>query len=164
MATYTYINYALYYKLDDSEKDKCVEGFGQTLSQTGHLCSSIEQDHDGDHLLQMHYGHDNPDAYPDAHLAVMAFKASFVCGGMVLATHMQHCTNVLSGWAGFIHQLAANYRADLIGSPYPSWDPACLDLSALDKSPVPENQRIDVPKSRIFDLAAPIPLPDGVGK
>ena len=51
MATYTYINYALYYKLDDSEKDKCVEGFGQTLSQTGHLCSSIEQDHDGDHLL-----------------------------------------------------------------------------------------------------------------
>ncbi|KAL2195858.1 hypothetical protein P885DRAFT_61626 [Corynascus similis CBS 632.67] len=102
MATYTYINYALYYKLDDSEKDKRVEGLGRILSQTRHLCSSIEQDHDGDHLL-MHYGHDNPDAHPDAHLDVMAFKASFVRRGMVLVTHMHHYTNDLSGWAGFIH-------------------------------------------------------------
>ncbi|KAK4251670.1 hypothetical protein C7999DRAFT_27746 [Corynascus novoguineensis] len=134
MATCTFINYALYYKLGDSEKDKTVEGLGRTLSQTRHLCGSIEQDPDGDHSLvrkkgdsvelhHMRYGDDNPDAHPHTRLAVMALKASF------------------AGLAGFIHQLAANYRANLTDSPYPSWDTTCLDLSALDKPPQQQQQQ-----------------------
>ncbi|KAF5861865.1 hypothetical protein ETB97_012416 [Aspergillus alliaceus] len=53
LAACTYNNYALFFKLDDTEKGKAVgvlkAGLERTLSQARHLCGSIEKDPTGGH-------------------------------------------------------------------------------------------------------------------
>ncbi|KAH6850969.1 hypothetical protein B0I37DRAFT_414331 [Chaetomium sp. MPI-CAGE-AT-0009] len=113
-------------------------------------------------IPHMRFGADNPAAHPDLCPAVMALKASFVRGGLVLLTHMHHLANDLSGWASFTQQLADNCRASLTGTPYPPWDPACLVVARqLAKPPVPDNEKIDSAATLLNDPSAPAPLPGG---
>ncbi|OIW24594.1 hypothetical protein CONLIGDRAFT_685556 [Coniochaeta ligniaria NRRL 30616] len=53
LSAMTYNNYALFFKLDDSEKSKVAdvlkEGLERTLSQARHLVGTIEKDDDGHH-------------------------------------------------------------------------------------------------------------------
>ncbi|KAK1965278.1 hypothetical protein LY78DRAFT_738592 [Colletotrichum sublineola] len=74
-----------------------------------------------------------------------AFKANFIRGGLVLSTHSHHVAVDLMAWAGFIHQLAENCYAFANGTPYPTWDPACLDLSRLLKPEPPEEEKVEGP-------------------
>jgi hypothetical protein len=214
VATCTFNNYALFFRLDDADKPKAVEGLqhglARTLSQTRHLCATIEQDADGDHsfvrrkggtveihvqwldaiedadkypsledlknsyfttqalgdldlwrIPHMKYGQRNPDAQPGVLKAVMALKASFIRGGLVLNIHMHHYSNDLAGWEGFTHQLADNCRAFLTGTAYPPWDLACLDVSRFTKPPVSEEQKIDLPGPLFYDPKVPSALPGG---
>ncbi|KAK4042299.1 hypothetical protein C8A01DRAFT_33648 [Parachaetomium inaequale] len=214
IATCTFNNYGLFFRLDDADKNKAVEalrhGLARTLSQTRHLCCTIEQDPNGDHsfvrrkadtvelhvqwldapedadkypsledlqdshfttralgdldlwrIPHMKYGQYNADARPGALKAVMALKASFIRGGMLLNIQMHHYSNDLAGWANFTHQLADNCHAFLTGTAYPPWDPDCLDVSRFTKPPVPENQKIDLPGPLFYDPAVPLPLPGG---
>ncbi|KAK1987829.1 acyltransferase [Colletotrichum cereale] len=74
-----------------------------------------------------------------------AFKANFVRGGLVLSTHCHHAAVDVMAWAGFVHQLAENCYAFAKGTAYPTWDPACLDLSRLLKPEPPEEEKVEGP-------------------
>ncbi|KAK1838808.1 acyl transferase [Colletotrichum chrysophilum] len=89
----------------------------------------------------MTYG-EKPEAYPDNSPVISAFKANFVRGGLVFNMHNHHYANDVMGWAGFTHQLAENCYAIVHGTPFPSWDPACNDLSRLTKPDPPEELRV----------------------
>ncbi|KAI8301902.1 Trichothecene 3-O-acetyltransferase TRI101 [Colletotrichum sp. SAR11_59] len=89
----------------------------------------------------MTYG-EKPEAYPDNSPVTSAFKANFVRGGLVFNMHHHHYANDVMGWAGFTHQLAENCYAIVHRTPFPSWDPACNDLSRLTKPDPPEELRV----------------------
>ncbi|KAH6616121.1 acyltransferase [Chaetomium sp. MPI-SDFR-AT-0129] len=98
----------------------------------------------------MTYG-EKAEAHPDNQPVVSAFKANFVRGGLVFNMHHHHYANDVMGWSGFTHQLAENCRAAFASNntatavAFPAWDPACLDLSRLTKSEVPEASKVDGP-------------------
>ncbi|KAL2153582.1 hypothetical protein VTH82DRAFT_4737 [Thermothelomyces myriococcoides] len=193
----TYNNYALFFRLEDAEKQRVAEtlkqGLERTLSQARHYVGTIERDPEGGHsfvkkrdstvqfvvqwlddprdsaeypsiddmertnfcaitlgdqatwsVLPMTYG-EKPEAHPDNHPVVSAFKANFVRGGLVFNMHHHHYANDVMGWSGFTHQLAENCTAVLRGTAFPTWDPACLDLSRLIKAEVPEEAKVDGP-------------------
>ncbi|GES59496.1 related to Tri201-trichothecene 3-O-acetyltransferase [Aspergillus terreus] len=193
----TYNNYALFFRLDDAEKRKAATvlkaGLERTLSQTRHLCGTIEKDPEGGHSFvkrkdstvqffvqwldaagpeypslddiekahfsattlgdltrwsvpPMTYG-EKPEAHPDAHPTVAAYKANFVRGGLVFIMHHHHYANDVMGWVGLTHQLAENCRAVCLhdASAFPPWDTACLDRARLTKPEVREEAKIDGP-------------------
>ncbi|PYH93145.1 hypothetical protein BO71DRAFT_399983 [Aspergillus ellipticus CBS 707.79] len=191
----TYNNYALFFKLDDENKQKAVDalkaGLQQTLSQARHLCGTIEKDPAGGHsfvkrkestvrlfvqwldgpneelptfdqiekshfcatalgdldlwsVSPMTYG-EKPEAHPDSSPVVVAFKANFIRGGLVLNMHHHHYANDVMGWAGFTHQLAENCYAIFNNTAFPKWDPACLDLSRLIKKEPAEEAKVEGP-------------------
>ena len=86
-----------------------------------------------------------PEADLDNSPTVSAFKANFIRGGLVFNIHMHHCSNDIMGFASFTHQLAENCRAIHNKTPFPPWDPACLDRSRLSRIEVPEEAKIDGP-------------------
>ncbi|KAB8075844.1 transferase [Aspergillus leporis] len=92
----------------------------------------------------MTYG-EKREAHPDTSPIASAFLANFVRGGLVLVTHMHHYANDVMGWAGFIHQLAENCYAIKNGTPFPTWDLACNDVSVVSKPDPPIEKRIDGP-------------------
>jgi hypothetical protein len=92
----------------------------------------------------MTYG-EKPEAHPDNSPVVSAFKANFVRGGLVFIMHHHHYANDVMGWSGFTHQLAENCYAIVNKTPFPAWDPACLDISRLVKPEVPEESKVDGP-------------------
>ena len=93
------------------------------------------------------YG-EKPESHPDASPMVSAYKANFVRGGLVLNMHVHHYAQDLKGWAGFARQLAENCYAIVNGTPFPGWDPACLDRSRLTKPQVPPKQQVEGPPPR----------------
>ncbi|KAF3799582.1 hypothetical protein GCG54_00002285 [Colletotrichum gloeosporioides] len=146
-------------------------GLERTLAQARHMNGSIEKDPEGGHSFTKKKGStvafhikwlDDPsdaERYPsfdDIHKAnynavilgdqrlpvTSAFKANFVRGGLVFNMHHHHYANDVMGWAGFTHQLAENCYAIVHGTPFPSWDPACNDLSRLTKPDPPEELRV----------------------
>ncbi|TDZ74628.1 Trichothecene 3-O-acetyltransferase TRI101 [Colletotrichum trifolii] len=92
----------------------------------------------------MTYG-EKPEAKPENNPTTAAFKANLVRGGLVLNMHHHHYANDVMGWAGVAHQLAENCRAIIKNAPFPTWDPACNDLSRLTKADPPEVSKIDGP-------------------
>ena len=213
---HNYHIFGLYIRLDDAAKGRAVEGvrhaLARTLSQTRHLCGTIEKDSQGvsgysfvlrkgdtvelhvqwldspsdrdkypslDDMEQSHFstktlGNLNlwivrglaygprPEAHRDARPIMLALKANFVRGGLLLNTHIHHASNDAGGWAGFMHQLAENCSAFLSNIPYPPWDMACLDVSRLIKPNVPEDQAADrVPVVADDLLSDPVPVPGG---
>ncbi|KAG8160791.1 hypothetical protein KVR01_009055 [Diaporthe batatas] len=195
-----YVSFAVFFKIeDDSEKPKVAEllikGLEKTLSQTRHLCGTIEKDPEGGHSFMkrrdstvvfvtkwmdqgehketwpsfadlekanfvskalgdmadysvspMTYG-EKPEASLDAHPKVAAFQANFIRGGLVFVMHHHHMANDVMGWAGELHQLAENCAAIWNNTAFPTWDPACLDLSRLTKPEYPADQQVDGPPS-----------------
>ncbi len=213
---HNYHIFGLYFRLDDADKERAVEGLrhalARTLSQARHLCSNIEKDPQGvsgysfvrrkgstvdlhvqwldspndrdkypslDDMEQSHFstkrlGNFNlwivpnlaygprPEPHRDARPIMLALKANFVRGGLLLNTHVHHASNDAGGWAGFMNQLADNCSAFLNGAPYPPWDMACLDISRLIKPNVPEDQAADRAPSVPDDiLSKPLPVPGG---
>lgn len=193
-----YVSYAIFFKIeDDSDKPKIAEllkqGLEKTLSQTRHLCGTIEKDPNGGHsfvkqpdstvpfvikwmdqaedreaypsfadlekanfmskalgnltewsVSPMIYG-ERPEASLDAHPKVAAFQANFIRGGLVFVMHHHHAANDVMGWAGELHQLAENCAAIWNKTAFPTWDPACLDLSLFTKPDYPADQQVDGP-------------------
>ncbi|KAK1702852.1 transferase family-domain-containing protein [Colletotrichum lupini] len=92
----------------------------------------------------MTYG-ERPEATPEHSPVTVGFKANFVRGGLVFSTHHHHYSQDVMAWAGFIHQLAENCSAFSNGTPYPSWDPACNDVSRFLKPEPPEEEKVDGP-------------------
>ncbi|KAL2138699.1 hypothetical protein VTI28DRAFT_6372 [Corynascus sepedonium] len=193
----TYNNYALFFRLEDANKESVAailkKGLERTLSQARHYVGTIEKDLEGGHSFvkkkdstvrfvvqwldspedsakypsiddiertnystvtfgnletwsvpPMTYG-EKAEAHPDNNPVVSAFKANFVRGGLVFNMHHHHYANDVMGWSGFTHQLAENCRALMGQATFPSWDPACLDLSRLIKEDAPEEERVDGP-------------------
>ena len=113
-------------------------------------------------IPHLRYGADNPAAHPDSRPVALAFKASFIRGGLVLVTHMHHLANDLSGWASFVQQLADNCHASLTDTNYPPWDPASLVVARrIAKPPVPDDQKVDRPAPMLNDPSVPLPLAGG---
>ncbi|KAJ5980365.1 Transferase [Penicillium waksmanii] len=191
----TYNNYALFFRMEDSMKCRAIEvlklGLERTLSQTRHLCGTIEKDREGGHsfvkkkddtvkfvvqrldlegdtypsfdqiekenfrtaflgdlnlwsVAPMTYG-EKPEALPDSSPVVAAYKANFIRGGLVLNLHHHHYANDVMGWAGFARQLSENCYAVFNNTAFPSWDPACLDVSRLTKADLPDEAKVDGP-------------------
>ncbi|KAF7558194.1 hypothetical protein G7Z17_g18 [Cylindrodendrum hubeiense] len=92
----------------------------------------------------MTYG-EKPEAHPDSSPIVAAYKANFIRGGLVFNMHHLHYAQDVMGWTGLTHQLAENCNAIATGAEFPSWDPACLDVSRITKPEVPEENKIDGP-------------------
>ncbi|KAL2865303.1 transferase [Aspergillus lucknowensis] len=92
----------------------------------------------------MTYG-EKPEANPDNHPVVAAYKANFVRGGLVFIMHHHHYSNDIMGWAGLTHQLAENCYALINKTPFPEWDPENLDHSRLIKPDPPEEAKVDGP-------------------
>lgn len=191
----TYNNYALFFRMEDGTKSRAIEvlksGLERTLSQTRHLCGTIEKDAEGGHsfvkkqdgtvefvvqrldlegenypsfdeiekenfrtaflgdlnlwsVAPMTYG-EKPEAHPDSSPVVAAYKANFIRGGLVLNLHHHHYANDVMGWAGFARQLAENCYAVFNDTPFPSWDPSCLDVSRLVKAEISDEAKVDGP-------------------
>lgn len=96
----------------------------------------------------MTYG-EKEEAKPENNPKVSAFKANFIRGGLVFNMHHHHWSNDVMGWAGYTHQLAENCYAFLNGTPYPSWDLACLDVSHLCKKEPPVEDKIEGPPAQV---------------
>lgn len=139
------------------KKDSTVKFVVEHLDLLGEKYPSfdqIEQSHFSATILgdlgpwsvsPMTYG-EKPEAHPDNSPVVAAFKANLIRGGLVFIMHHHHYANDVMGWAGFTHQLAENCYAIIHKTTFPSWDPACLDLSRLTKKEVPEKEMVDGPK------------------
>lgn len=92
----------------------------------------------------MTYG-EKPEASLDAHPKAAAFQANFIRGGLVFMMHHHHAANDVMGWAGELHQLAENCAAIWNKTAFPTWDPACLDVSPFTKREYPAGEQIDGP-------------------
>ncbi|KAJ5712077.1 Transferase [Penicillium malachiteum] len=128
--------------LDSPEKSNDYPSFDEIAG--GNFCTSVLGDLARWSVPTMTYG-EKPEAHPDNSPVVAAYKANFIRGGLVFIMHHHHYSNDVMGWAGLAHQLAENCYAVVNQTPFPSWDPACLDLFRLTKPPVPEELRIDGP-------------------
>ncbi|GKT87063.1 acyl transferase [Colletotrichum tofieldiae] len=107
----SYNHYAIFFRLEDAEKPRVVETLKAGLEKT--LAQPITS----------------------------AFKANFVRGGLVFSIHSHHYAADVMGWAGFVHQFAENCYAFAKGTAYPTWDPACQDVSRLLKPEPPRRKR-----------------------
>lgn len=92
----------------------------------------------------MTYG-EKPEADPDASPVVASYKANFIPGGLVFNMHSHHYSNDVMGWGSFTKQLAENCHALVHATPFPPWDPACLDRSRFTAPAIPEESRVDAP-------------------
>ncbi|KAJ5822673.1 Transferase [Penicillium robsamsonii] len=110
----------------------------------GNFCTSVLGDLKCWSVPPMTYG-EKPEAHPDSSPVVAAYKVNFIRGGLVFIMHHHHYSNDVMGWAGLAHQLAENCYATVNQTPFPQWDPACMDLSRLTKPIVPEDSKIDGP-------------------
>ena len=96
-------------------------------------------------VLPMTFGL-NPAAQVSNRPTVSAFKANMIKGGIVFAAPVHHFAADMTGWAGFMHQLAENCRALLHHTDFPTWDDRCHSaLSRLVKEEAPEEDKIDLP-------------------
>lgn len=95
-------------------------------------------------VAPMKYG-EKPEALLDCSPVVAAYKANFIRGGLILNMHHHHFSNDVMGWAGLARQLSENCYAAFHGTAFPSWDPACLDVSRLIKADIPDEDRVDGP-------------------
>ncbi|KXH66024.1 hypothetical protein CSAL01_12292 [Colletotrichum salicis] len=93
-------------------------------------------------VLPMTYG-ERPEATPERSPVTAGFKASFVRGGLVFSIHHHHYSQDVMAWAGFIHEPVENCSAFSNGTAYPSWDPACNDVSRFLKPEPPEEEKVD---------------------
>ncbi|GKT46986.1 trichothecene 3-O-acetyltransferase TRI101 [Colletotrichum spaethianum] len=93
----------------------------------------------------MTYG-EKPEANLEQSPITSAFKANFVRGGLVFSIHSHHYAADVMGWAGFADQLAENCYAFTNGTAYPTWDPACQDVSRLLKPEPPEEEKVEGPQ------------------
>ncbi|KXG50428.1 Transferase [Penicillium griseofulvum] len=109
-----------------------------------YFCTSALGDLSRWSIPPMTYG-EKPEAHIDSSPVVAAYKANFIRGGLVFIMHHHHYSNDVMGWAGLAHQLAENCYATVNQTPFPSWDPACLDLSRVTKPIVPEESLVDGP-------------------
>lgn len=91
------------------------------------------------------HGYGRPEAHPDRSPVVAGFQVNLVRGGLVFNMHQHHYANDILGWAGFTHQLAENCYAIVHSTPFPPWDPACLDVSRFAKPEPAESEKIDSP-------------------
>jgi hypothetical protein len=186
-----YVPLALFFEVNDDDKPRMItvlrDAISRTLSQTRHLCGTIEKEPQGGHsfvkkkdstvsfvvqhlddgypalanlrekdyrtcalgglatwcILPMTWG-EKPEAELDHSPQVAAFKLSLIRGGAVFVLHHHHAANDVQGWAGMLHQLAGNAAAIWHGTPFPSWDPACLDWGRFIMD-VPPDQQVDAP-------------------
>ncbi|KAB5566313.1 transferase [Coniochaeta sp. 2T2.1] len=92
----------------------------------------------------MTYG-EKPEADPDASPVVASYKANFIPGGLILNMHSHHYANDVAGWASVTRQLADNCRAIIDSTPFPPWDPACLDRSRFASPPIPVSAQVSAP-------------------
>lgn len=94
--------------------------------------------------LPMTYG-EKPEADADHNPVISSFKANLIPGGLVFNMHSHHYSNDVMGWSAFTKLLAGNCYASMHQTPFPSFDPKCLDNSRFATPPVPEAQRVDAP-------------------
>lgn len=127
----------------DSPKDSAAYPSFDDIAKAN-FCTSALGDLSCWSVPPMTYG-EKPEAHPDCSPVVAAYKANFIRGGLVFIMHHHHYSNDVMGWAGLTHQLAENCYAIVNQTPFPSWDPACLDLSRLTKPDVPEESKVDGP-------------------
>ncbi|OQE34825.1 hypothetical protein PENCOP_c015G02132 [Penicillium coprophilum] len=128
--------------LDSPEDSDDYPSFDEVAEKN--FCTSALGDLKRWSVPPMTYG-EKPEAHPDNSPVVAAYKLNFIRGGLVFIMHHHHYSNDVMGWAGLVHQLAENCYATVNRTPFPSWDPACLDLSRLTKPIVPEDSKIDGP-------------------
>ena len=124
---------------EDSAKYPSLDDFEQA-----NFCSVTLGDLDLWSVPPMTYG-EKPEAHSDNRPVVSAFKANFIRGGLILMMHHHHYANDVMGWTGFTHQLAENCYAAFNNTPFPTWNPSCLDLSRFTKPNPPEKLKIDGP-------------------
>ncbi|KAJ5126327.1 hypothetical protein N7526_008504 [Penicillium atrosanguineum] len=151
-----------------------IAGLERTLSQARHLCGTIEKDPAGGHSFvkkkdstvrlfvqwldspavredypsfdEIHDGDYRTSLLGDIQRWIVAsYKANFIQGGLVFIMHSHHYSNDVTGWAGLTHQLAENCYAIANKTPFPTWDPACMDLSRLTKPEMPNEVKVDGP-------------------
>ncbi|KAM7204513.1 Transferase [Rhypophila sp. PSN 637] len=94
----------------------------------------------------MTYG-EKAEADPDTSPAVASYKANFIPGnGLILNMHSHHYANDLVGWAHFTQQLAENCSSIVNNTPFPPWDPACLDRSRFSSPVISDSSsQVDAP-------------------
>ena len=101
-------------------------------------------------LEGMPYGENLPESNPYNSPITSGFQLNLIRGGAVLSSHIHHWAADLMGWSNFTRQLADNCRAIHVSrqtqSPieWPSWDPACIDVTRFCKS-VPKESLVDGP-------------------
>ncbi|KAF4458916.1 acyl transferase [Fusarium albosuccineum] len=76
-----------------------------------------------------------PEAHPDNHPPMSSFKLNFIPGGLIFNMHDHHYSNGLTGFNGFVKQVAENCYAILNKTEFPSFDPLCLDRGAFGLLP-----------------------------
>ncbi|KAK8031227.1 hypothetical protein PG990_000961 [Apiospora arundinis] len=100
----------------------------------------------------MPYGEGRAESNPSNSPIISGYQLNFVRGGAMLSSHIHHWAADLVGWRNFTGQLADNCRAiwdaRATGSSpkWPSWDPACIDVSRFTKQ-LPKDQLVDGPLS-----------------
>ncbi|KAI1651896.1 transferase family-domain-containing protein [Daldinia loculata] len=92
----------------------------------------------------MTYG-EKPEAHPDNHPIISAFKANFIRGGLVLNMHFHHYACDVMGMSGFVEQLADNCYAIVNNTPFPPWSDNHFGVPHFIKDLPPEDQMIDGP-------------------
>lgn len=125
----------------DAPEDSTVYPSFDDIAQRNFCCAALGDLNEWS-VPPMTYG-EKPEANPDISPTTAAYKANFVRGGLVLIMHHHHYANDIMGWAGLAHQLAENCYAVTNGKPFPSWDPACLDVSRVTKPEVAEESKVD---------------------
>ncbi|KAK8136733.1 Acyl transferase [Apiospora sp. TS-2023a] len=98
----------------------------------------------------MPYGEGLAVSNPNNSPITSGFQLNFVRGGAMFSSHLHHWAADLVGWRNFTRQLSDNCRAIWDarangGLPqWPSWDPACIDVSRFTKQ-LPADQLVDGP-------------------
>ncbi|KAK8066147.1 hypothetical protein PG997_012894 [Apiospora hydei] len=98
----------------------------------------------------MPYGEGRPESNPNNSPITSGFQLNFIRGGAMFSSHLHHWAADLVGWRNFTRQLSDNCRAiwdarATGGAPqWPSWDPACIDVSRFTKQ-LPQDQLVDGP-------------------
>jgi hypothetical protein len=91
-----------------------------------------------------------PEAHPDNSPAISSFKANVIPGGIILNIHTHHYSNGLSGATAFYEQFSGNCYAITHSTPFPSFDPKCLDRSifnhlGFDTLPTSTTPKVEAP-------------------
>ncbi|KAF7537487.1 hypothetical protein G7054_g3672 [Neopestalotiopsis clavispora] len=94
-------------------------------------------------IPEMTWG-ERPEAEPDNSPVVAAYQINLTKGGLLFSMHSHHYASDVMGWHNFTHQLADNCYAICNSTPFPSWDPACVDALRFTKD-LPEKDLVDGP-------------------